>query len=501
MWSLTITNPRSEPLQMKLAPGKMLLGRMDTCDIVINDVAASRRHAELFYDPLPELVTIKDLKSSNGTYVNRTKISGLVRLQHEDVIRIGQTMIHLTRISSSVMDQKGITGTTMFTRDLVLEAVDQHPILLQEITEKLNTVTDVDSAITQVVDTIKHAMGVDICEIILAQDFKTISMEDGDSLIVKTIRHASVETSPTAICVPVVSAGKPLALIYMEKVRPGARPFDKRDMQLAVAISHQTTLTLQRIELLARVKREGQVKQLLMRFVSPIEADDILKDYLKTGHLPDLAERKVTVMFAELADSTGLAERVGAEKFSAYLNAFYQFASQAVFKKGGMVKYLGDGLLAVFMESRESKAAEERAVSVAWEIIEYVKESEPPEAYRPSVVGVAINTGKAMVGYVGGQDRAEFNVMGNLIKMTYRMQEYAIPNRVFVGTSTAEAIRNKYPVQKAGSLAMRGSDQPVQVFEVSFVKTAPFVEPDKDSKMSAAFKAIAEKLKAKMEDE
>ena len=85
--------------------------------------------------------------------------------------------------------------------------------------------------------------------------------------------------------------------------------------------------------------------------------------------------------------------------------------------------------------------------------------------------------------------------MGNLIKMTYRMQEYAIPNRIFAGASTADAIRNNYLVQKAGSLAMRGSDQPIQVYEVSFVKTAPFVQSDKDGEMSAAFKSIAEKLK------
>jgi class 3 adenylate cyclase len=104
------------------------------------------------------------------------------------------------------------------------------------------------------------------------------------------------------------------------------------------------------------------------------------------------------------------------------------------------------------------------------------------------------------VGYVGSEERAEFNVMGNLIKVTYRMQEYAVPNRIFVGLSTADAIRNKYLVQKTGSLGMRGSDQPIQVFEVSYAKTAPFVQSnDKDSMMSAAFKAIAEKLKAKSE--
>jgi adenylate cyclase len=337
---------------------------------------------------------------------------------------------------------------------------------------------------------------VDVCEIILARDFNKIIMENAEDLKVKVIRNSSVEASPRALCVPVISGEKPYALIYMERNRPGARSFDKREMQLAVGISHQTALALQRIELLERIHREGQVKELLLRFVSPIEAEEVLKDYLKTGNLPDLAEKKVTVLFVEVADSTGLAARIGPHVFSAFLNDFYQVATQLVFKKGGMVKYLGDGLLAVFMETKDKVDPEEKAAMVAKDLIEYVKQADPPEPGRPWVVGAAINTGKAMVGYLGTQERAEFNVMGNLIKMTYRMQEYAVPNRIFVGASTAQAIRNKFLIQMVGNMAMRGSDQPVQVYEVSFKKTAPFVHTDKDVEMSEAFRAASEKMKS-----
>jgi class 3 adenylate cyclase/pSer/pThr/pTyr-binding forkhead associated (FHA) protein len=496
MYSLTITNPKSEPVQIKLNSGKMVVGRMPTSDIVINDAAASRRHAEIYYDATTEMVTINDLKSSNGTYVNRHRITGFFRLQNGDVIRIGQTVMHLTKIPNTATEQKGITGTSLFTRELVLEAVDEHPIPLNEITEKLNTVVDVDSAFSLVSELTKRTIGVDICEVIPAQNFNQIDMENTEDLKARSIRNSSVEASPMALCVPVVGGGKPFALIYLAKTRPQAHPFDQREMQLAVGISHQTALTLQRIELLEKIRKEGQVKQLLLRFVSPIEAEDMLKDYLKTGNLPELSEKKVTVLFIEIADATGIAERIGSKKFSSFISTFYQYTTQLVFKSGGMVKYLGDGVLAVFMESKDKLGPEEKAALVARDIIEFVKKAEPPEPGRGWVVGVAINTGKAMVGYVGTQERTEFNVMGNLIKMTYRMQEYAIPNRIFIGASTAEAIRNKYLVQKAGNLAMRGSEQPIQVYEVSFVKTAPFVQTDKDGEMSAAFKAIAEKLKA-----
>ena len=379
---------------------------------------------------------------------------------------------------------------------MLQEALDEHTVPLNEITEELNTAVDADSAIHLVIDMIKRTMGVDSCEIILAADFKKINMENPDNLMVRTIRNSSLEASPLALCVPVIGGGKPYALIYMERNRPDARPFEKRELQLAVGISHQTVLAMQRIELLDKIRKESQGKQFLLRFVSPIEADDLLKDYLKTGNLPDLAEKTVTVLFAEIADSTGLAERIGPKKFSAYLNAFYQFAAQMVFKNCGVVRYLGDGLLAVFMDAKDKPCHEERAAIVACEIIDFVRKADPPEPDQPGAVGIAINTGKALVGYVGAQERAEFNVLGKLIKITYRMQEYALPNRILVGAATAHAIRTKYLLEKAGSLSIKGSEQPIQAYALSFMKTSPFVPPDKNNDMPAAFKAIAEKFKS-----
>ena len=495
MWTMTITSPKSKPLQIKLTSGKMMIGRMVASDIVIDDTAASRRHAEIFYDSMTEMIGINDLKSSNGTYVNRQKISGFYRLHDGDVIRIGQTEMHLAKITETAAIQKDITGTSMLTRGMVLEAVDEHPIPLNEITEELNTVIDFESAIRLVKDMIKRTMVVDICEIMLAADFKKINTENPDNLMARTIRNSSVEASSMALCVPIIGGGKPYALIYVEKNRPDAHPFEKRDLQLVVGISHQTALALQRIELLEKIRKEGQVKQLLLRFLSPIEAEDELKDYLKSGKLPDLAEKTVTVLFAEIANSTGLMQRIGSKKFTDYINTFYQFATQTVFKNSGMVRYLGDGLLAVFMEAKDKPGHEERAARVAIEIIDFMRRADPPEPGRAGVVGIAINTGKALVGYVGAQERVEFNVLGNLIKITYRMQEYALPNRIFVGAATAQAVRNLYLVEKAGSLTMRGSEQPVEAFALSFIKTAPFVQADKNSDMQAAFKAIAEKLK------
>ena len=63
---------------------KILIGRALECDISILEPGLSRRHAEL--DLIGEELTLKDLGSSNGTYVNGDKIDEVV-LKDGDVLQ------------------------------------------------------------------------------------------------------------------------------------------------------------------------------------------------------------------------------------------------------------------------------------------------------------------------------------------------------------------------------------------------------------------------------
>ncbi|TML22157.1 MAG: FHA domain-containing protein [Actinobacteria bacterium] len=67
--------------------GKTLIGRPPECQIFLDDVTVSRRHAEL--ERTGETFTIRDLGSLNGTYVNRRRIESTV-LQDDDEVQIGK---------------------------------------------------------------------------------------------------------------------------------------------------------------------------------------------------------------------------------------------------------------------------------------------------------------------------------------------------------------------------------------------------------------------------
>jgi FHA domain/zinc-ribbon domain len=67
--------------------GRTLVGRSPECDIFLDDVTVSRRHAEIVREG--DELTIRDLGSLNGTYVNRKRIESTT-LQDDDEVQIGK---------------------------------------------------------------------------------------------------------------------------------------------------------------------------------------------------------------------------------------------------------------------------------------------------------------------------------------------------------------------------------------------------------------------------
>ncbi len=68
---------------------KIIIGRASECDIVIDDMLVSRRHAEI--QQIKSAYFIKDLESRNGTFVNGKKIpeGKYLKLTRKDTIRLG----------------------------------------------------------------------------------------------------------------------------------------------------------------------------------------------------------------------------------------------------------------------------------------------------------------------------------------------------------------------------------------------------------------------------
>jgi class 3 adenylate cyclase len=449
-----------------LKSGKTSIGRASANDIVVEDSSASRRHAEIQVDEAADKIVIVDLGSTNGTYLNRQRLSGEHPLKANDVIRIGQVVLNLISPGGEGGVKQGTTGTHLFTRELLLEAIDQQAILLFDVARKLNFATSLRMVVDELTALLKQSMGIQSCEIIMKDKFADLDDSGAGAMAGRAIQKRSAEVVATQMFVPVLSGDDVLALMCLRKERPGTRPFTRNDLQIAIAISHQASLTIQRMKLLEKVRREEQIRQLFTRFVSPSEVKFLLKNYLDTGELPPLHEEKVTVMFADIADSTGMGEKLGVKNFAEILNKFYNDSADIIFKYNGMLKYLGDGVMAIFVDVPGGSAPELRAILSGRELLARIKTTGHLVLNQRVVMGVSINSGIAMVGYIGTRERAEFNALGDVVNVVFRMQEYTRPNRIVIGPATVAAIVDKYRTRRIGEVTLKGREGHMQVYEV-----------------------------------
>ncbi len=488
MWMLFIQSPWGEPRELVIKPGKTLLGRSADNDIAVADPSASRVHAEIELHTSTNLLIVRDLNSTNGTFTNRARITAPHILRSGDIFRIGEHVFTVQdRDLKAAAESRSKLGTRPLTRDLMLEALDHHAILLYKIARQLNTVLDLDSVLQEVGSLVRVSLGADRCEVILADQFGRLNelgfpasiaqlvIDQRNAVIIPEMpsdaeqkygQSTLLMRVRSALCVPIIAGDELLGLVYMYKTDPGARPFDENDLRLAIAISHQAALTIQRTQLIAHVQKERTARSLLQRFLPPQDVERLLRNYLQTGYLPGLAEQTLTILFADIANSTGLAERMGAKQFGNLLTRYYQDMTEIVFRHGGMLdKYLGDGLMIVFGLSQSQSEPEISAVKAGLAMLDQV-DAFNRDSEHPIELGIGINTGRVVAGYVGTDERVEFTVLGDPVNVAFRLESLARPNRLFIGPGTTAVVAGLFKMERVGPVELKGRTQPVQVHEV-----------------------------------
>ena len=272
-WILTIRSPKTVPLDYFLKLGKNSAGRHSDNDIIIMDELASRQHAEI--ECYGNRAIIRDVGSTNGTYVNQKLLVEPKLLTTGDQIRIGYHLISVTQrgVEKPPGDKTSSFVTQPITPEFLLKAFDQNAVLIYEVASNLSTVLDIDTALEEISNFLKTATGAEKCHIILAEQFGDMKkLGFSESIARMAIEQRSLVVFPdpemlsypsestlflkirSALCIPILSNKDTIALVYAYKTDPASRPFDQKDVQLGVAISFQVALTIQRNQILEKAR-------------------------------------------------------------------------------------------------------------------------------------------------------------------------------------------------------------------------------------------------------
>lgn len=174
------------------------------------------------------------------------------------------------------------------------------------------------------------------------------------------------------------------------------------------------------------------------------------------------AEVPVTVLFADVRGSTGMAERSSAADFSVLLSRFYAQVTEAVRAEGGIIdKFLGDGVMALFLPSFTDKQHARRGLNAARRIL---REAELP-------IGVGVNTGQAFTGFLGPSEEVSgFTAVGDAVNVAHRLGEAAGAGELMVGEDdlAADAPQSSEPGEawEQREVQVKGRDQPVRAWRL-----------------------------------
>jgi predicted component of type VI protein secretion system len=121
---LQVVRGRSASTTLKLADGVTSIGRHDDCLIRIKSAQVSRRHCEVF--EVSDKLTIRDLGSSNGTFVNGRKVDGQQVLKPGDELTVGAVTLRVAKIGQPVQPAS-LLSKPKAADTAVLEAIPALP--------------------------------------------------------------------------------------------------------------------------------------------------------------------------------------------------------------------------------------------------------------------------------------------------------------------------------------------------------------------------------------
>ncbi len=202
--------------------------------------------------------------------------------------------------------------------------------------------------------------------------------------------------------------------------------------------------------------------KLLRTYVGDEPHRAILRGNTKRGQVSTI---RSAILFADMRDSIGHTAELGAVEAVEVFNALFDCLVPPIEgRQGEVLKYMGDGLLAIFRDGADGDAAD-RALAAGQEALQALHARNllhPGE--MPIEAGVALHYGEAAYGNVGSGMRLDFTVIGKDVGLTSRIANLNRPLDQPVLMSGDFAGRLHGRATHVGAFAVRGFKEPIDVF-------------------------------------
>jgi adenylate cyclase len=197
---------------------------------------------------------------------------------------------------------------------------------------------------------------------------------------------------------------------------------------------------------------------------------EVLGGAIRRGDRRDL---DAVILFADLRDFTSKAITWSVDQLLEALDAYYQALVDAItFADGDVLKFLGDGLLAVFPIGKPTNLAATcrrayAATIAARQALSEVNRSRAATGLVPLEFGVALHVGRVIYGNIGGSWRLDFTVIGPAVNLVSRVEGLCkrLDQPILATAVFAEHLPSE--LVSVGRHSLRGFVEPVELFAPS----------------------------------
>jgi adenylate cyclase len=177
---------------------------------------------------------------------------------------------------------------------------------------------------------------------------------------------------------------------------------------------------------------------------------------------------RAAIMICDLRDFTRISDNWPRDDVIDLLNGYFDAMSEPIARHGGeILKFIGDGLLAIFPLSQPNACANLlHAVTEARQAMMALNETNLEAGWAPLNYGIGVHVGDVMYGNIGSSSRLDFTVIGPAVNMASRLETLTkqVGKPVLLSHAFADLVKNEFELERVGEYPVRGFNDPIELF-------------------------------------
>jgi adenylate cyclase len=174
------------------------------------------------------------------------------------------------------------------------------------------------------------------------------------------------------------------------------------------------------------------------------------------------------IMICDLRDFTRISDNWPRDDVIDLLNDYFDAMSEPIARHGGeILKFIGDGLLAIFPLSAPNACANLlHAVTEARQAMVALNERNKGTGRAPLNYGIGVHVGDVMYGNIGSTRRLDFTVIGPAVNMASRLEALTkqLGRTMLLSRAFAELVEREFELEHVGKYEVRGFSDPIELF-------------------------------------